>query len=335
MKPVTAQSSIDPTRPALTADMLMAAPWRYGVDGEEPMTENLQFFPGGVIGGFDHVNERSWELEASVLVIRDHHGSVTARFSAVELQPKLIVLRAPYEPFAHDAAQFFFLRLERDTVREPAGPAADAEDAASDKALVERFESLGHDCEFGLLQRSFGAEPMGLMRWGGTHVVYLIEMLNRNLEGLGDPASCELCEIGGELYLVDRQYHLTRHTFTQPRPSLDRAKLLQQHLSFFDFLKTAFRESLEEGDLLFVYKDLDNIGHEMVRELSVALRRHGPARVLVVHQHGVAGAEPTLERVSEHAWLGHIDQFGLRDGKWKISTESWVRLLRMMVAEAG
>src|SRR5436305_104536 len=31
--------------------------------------------------------------------------------------------------------------------------------------LATRFESLGDNCEFGILQRLEGAEPLGLLRW--------------------------------------------------------------------------------------------------------------------------------------------------------------------------
>ena len=86
---------------------------------------------------------------------------------------------------------------------------------------------------------------------------------------------------------------------------------------------------------MFVFKDFDNMGRDMVLELSRALRRYGPAKVMVVHQHGIEGAAPTLELVSEHAWLGHIDRFGQRDGAWQISRESWTTLLRMVLAQAG
>lgn len=335
LNPALRHSPYDGVSPVLTEELLVAAPWRYGKDGEEPFTDGLRFLPEGGIGGFDHGNERSWAIETGALVLRGVRGEVTARFAAIEAQRGLVVLRAPYEPYAQDAALFFILRLEREITRPSApmvtGPAAEL----TDKELVERFESLGHDCEFGLLQRAFGAEPMGLMRWGGTHVVYLIEMLERNFAGLGDPASCEIVESKGELYLVDRRYHLTRHTFTKPTPDVDHAKLFQQHLSFFDFLKKAFVETLEDGELMFVFKDFDNMGRDMVLELSRALRRYGPAKVMVVHQHGIEGAAPTLELVSEHAWLGHIDRFGQRDGAWQISRESWTTLLRMVLAQAG
>ena len=31
--------------------------------------------------------------------------------------------------------------------------------------LLNSFESLGDNCEFGFVQRKFGTEPAGLLRW--------------------------------------------------------------------------------------------------------------------------------------------------------------------------
>ena len=38
----------------------------------------------------------------------------------------------------------------------------------ADAELFLQFESLGHDCEFGFVQRHFNADPHGLLRWGKT-----------------------------------------------------------------------------------------------------------------------------------------------------------------------
>ena len=52
------------------------------------------------------------------------------------------------------------------------------EDEAT-RALLLRFESLGADCEFGLVQRRYGAEPLGLLRWNKDTQPLLIDGLKR------------------------------------------------------------------------------------------------------------------------------------------------------------
>lgn len=197
-----------------------------------------------------------------------------------------------------------------------------------------QFESLGHDCELGLLQRKFGAEPLGLLRWGGTHIVYLIEALNVDFAGLGDIENCEIIIGGNEYYLKDTKYGVVRHTFKTVEPGLDTEPLLKRHVNLFRFLLRCLKEALADATKIFVYKDMDKAAPHVVLELSQALRRHGPVRLLVVHEHGRVGDPVELDRLSEHAWLGRIDHFGNRNGAWDISASHWLTLLHQTIVQA-
>ena len=56
--------------------------------------------------------------------------------------------------------------------------------------LVTQFESLGgagHGCEFGVFQRHFGAEPLGLLRWAEVQPDALVALLNSEFAGVGLP----------------------------------------------------------------------------------------------------------------------------------------------------
>ena len=46
----------------------------------------------------------------------------------------------------------------------------------SDIDLVTQFESLGDSCERGLVQHRVGAEPLGLLRFGGIALVDLVRV---------------------------------------------------------------------------------------------------------------------------------------------------------------
>lgn len=205
----------------------------------------------------------------------------------------------------------------------------------NDHDLMLRFESLGHDCEFGLLQRAFGAEPLGMMRWGGTHIVFLIEALAADFAGLGAIENCEIVVGGNEYYLRENKYRLTRHTFVPVSDQENLDLLLQRHVKLLKFLLRHLREALADGEKIFVFKDLDHAPVEVVLQLSAALRRYGPARLLVIHEHRRIGQPAELQRVSEHAWIGRLDRFGNGDTGWQLSTAHWLGLLREVLAQAS
>ena len=43
--------------------------------------------------------------------------------------------------------------------------------------MLLRFESIGSDCEFGAVQRRYGAEPLGLLRWNDVDILSLEQAL--------------------------------------------------------------------------------------------------------------------------------------------------------------
>jgi hypothetical protein len=65
----------------------------------------------------------------------------------------------------------------------------DPPDAISDRDLVLNFESIGDNCEFGLVQRMAGAEPLGLLRFSSTPLPLLVRALRARFDGLADPAN--------------------------------------------------------------------------------------------------------------------------------------------------
>ena len=82
--------------------------------------------------------------------------------------------------------------------------------------LLRGFESLGHNCEFGLMQRDLDAEPLGLLRFGGIDLASLLAGLDCAFAGIEDPAglSLESGRMNGRAeYLVrDAQFGVRIHT---------------------------------------------------------------------------------------------------------------------------
>jgi len=82
------------------------------------------------------------------------------------------------------------------------------------RSLLLGFESLGENCEFGLVQRRFDAEPLGLLRWTYTGPDMLAQLLEFKFENLGNTEDLVLSRARwGEYFLKDGVYGITFHTW--------------------------------------------------------------------------------------------------------------------------
>jgi hypothetical protein len=90
-----------------------------------------------------------------------------------------------------------------------------AKDAAALQDLLVKFESLGENCEFGLVQRHCGAEPLGLLRFSSSPLSVLITALETEFEGLGHPdrLSVELSTDRREYMVRDEQFGFLYHAW--------------------------------------------------------------------------------------------------------------------------
>jgi hypothetical protein len=76
-----------------------------------------------------------------------------------------------------------------------------ASDTMTDAELLLQFESLGDNCELGLVQRRAGVEPLGLFRFAGAPLRHLIRALETRFAGMADPAHVRVQPENGE-YMI-------------------------------------------------------------------------------------------------------------------------------------
>ena len=120
-------------------------------------------------------------------------------------------------------------------------------------ALLSGFQSLGDDCEFGLVQRRYGAEHLALLRWVTLSPEMLATLLDRRLEGFGDPDRTEIYPAPwGELMAHDLTYGIRMHSFVQAG-GVDLARFKLNHCRRMAFLKAKLIEDLALGEKLFVF----------------------------------------------------------------------------------
>jgi hypothetical protein len=190
------------------------------------------------------------------------------------------------------------------------------------------FESLGHSCEFGLVQRRHGAEPLGLLRWNSIHAHKLIEALNERFAGIDEADNLMLSQAGDEYVLRDFRYHTAMHTFCRVNEATADT-LLRQQVKRMMYLRSKLIADLEEGEKIFVHLDDRSLSQEDLARLRQAVRAYGESVLLYVRVAETPSQIGTLECVGDRLFLGYLDRLGRNEaGEWDISFDRWLTLCR-------
>ena len=118
------------------------------------------------------------------------------------------------------------------------------------------FESLGDNCEFGLVQRRCGAEPLGLLRFTNLRLDDLVRGVRTGFEGLGELENLEFSLGSGsrrEYAMRDKRFALTFHTFLY-EGEVDENTLPRQQSIRLKFLRRKILEDFANGEKIFVCK---------------------------------------------------------------------------------
>jgi tetratricopeptide (TPR) repeat protein len=195
------------------------------------------------------------------------------------------------------------------------------------RELLARFESLGDNCEFGLVQRRFGAEPLGLLRWSGTCPADVARALRSRLEGVGDPNNTSLELYNGQEYFIkDTRGWFEMHTFIRAGQA-PYELLYEQQLRRLQFLSRKLIEDLLEARKIFLYKPRDGrITEQEIEEIHAATRGYGAVTLLVVQLGGTAHPDGSVVPLSDGLLLGYLARVSTNAVQEEITYDSWYRL---------
>lgn len=203
----------------------------------------------------------------------------------------------------------------------------DKEDTISDSGLLDlfmKFESIGDTCEFGIVQRRFGAEPISLLRWASTTPANLVKALDSKFDGVGDAEHTIIAASHGEYISRDKRYHMFAHTFT-PETAEQLDRFTTKHLRRMQFLRRKLIDDLAVGEKIFAYKCIDGMSDDDARAIHHAIRRYGARSALMcVRLEDASHARGTLETLEDGLFMGYIDRFSTVD----INVDVWVDLCK-------
>jgi tetratricopeptide (TPR) repeat protein len=200
----------------------------------------------------------------------------------------------------------------------------------SDRDLMLRFQNLGYDCEFGVIQRRFAAEPLGLFRWASMPADTLAQIIRDDLLPFETAEDAELDVLPdvSDYHLVIRNLAFIMHTHILKTEPPDR--LLVSLKRRLRRLREKMVEDLAEGGTIFVHKARTRL--ECVPEMfdlhaALSLRARCPLLWVMV---GVGEQIGRVERVEEGLAIGYLDQYW--DNPEYISQDVWLSVCRNAAA---
>lgn len=197
----------------------------------------------------------------------------------------------------------------------------------SDRELMLQFESIGDSCEFGLVQRKHGAEPLGLLRFSGVPVRHLVRALENRFEGTADPDQIGLQVENGEYMVKLRKYDLVYHAYVLDG-EMDPAELHQREVRRTGFLVQKFLADLESAAKILVFRQNEPVlAHDLVM-LRAALSRYGRSTLLWVQETSPGHPPGTAELADEQLVLGYVRWLSPRQDAHNIDHASWLSLCR-------
>jgi len=216
--------------------------------------------------------------------------------------------------------------------------APDDDPRAAVRELVMRFESLGGrglGCEFGMVQREFGAEPLGLLRWADMPYEGTVFALETRFAGVGLPENTEVSvnrENARPEYITrDRRGFMFMRAFVyEDEAPIERMR--KQALRRLVFLRDKLIADLEAGGKIFVWRCTERTLTEAeLARLHRAVRGYGDNMLLYVRLADASHPNGTVELAAPGLMIGYIDRFKLSPEGVLASapaSASWLALCR-------
>ena len=184
-------------------------------------------------------------------------------------------------------------------------------------SLLRGFESLGEDCEFGLVQREVGIEQLGLLRFASFYfpleqrLSRLIAAIEHSFEGFGETGNIQVRLEGEpgrrkEFMAYERRYDILYHTNIHEGDD-EPERLERQQERVLQFLRRKMLDDLRTGEKIWVWKTrLLAPTHDVIR-LHNALQQYGPNRLLWVSHETEAHAAGDIELIRDRLWRGYVE----------------------------
>jgi hypothetical protein len=201
--------------------------------------------------------------------------------------------------------------------------------------IMMDFESLGDNCEFGLVQRQAGAEPVSLLRFASPAIPieqrpeFIADALARGFEGLGRSETISMVLAGEqgrrEYVLRESVYHLFYHTF-KIEGEIDPEDFKRKEARRLEYLRQKLMSDFSQGNKIWVWKSNIDLSQRRVEGLLRVLRSLGPNTLLWVVRSNPQHPPGSVEQLAPDLVKGYVERFAPYDNAPNISFEPWYAL---------
>jgi hypothetical protein len=195
-------------------------------------------------------------------------------------------------------------------------------------ALLRLFESLGDNCEFGIVQRKMGLEVFNLFRFGNTRLSSLVGALTADLKAANQPSELRAHLNDArrrEFVLTLPRYGLQWHTFAF-EDETDEQTVLSMHATKLGYLRRKFYEGLSGGRKTYVIKRQRRIPLSTAAAVLMELNRHGRAVLLCVEPTPAGRRSGEVDLVMPGLMRGYVSQFAPEDDVESVNPADWLRV---------
>jgi hypothetical protein len=203
--------------------------------------------------------------------------------------------------------------------------------ALSDRELVLKFESLGDNCELGLVQRRVGVEPLGMFRFAGAPLRHLIRAMQARFEGIAAPDQIRIQPENGEYMVKLTKYDFLYHADVKVGQA-DPGVLQQQQVRTVGFLARKLIDDLENPTKIIVFRQNEPLSANDLIDLRVALAAYGPATLLWVQAARPGHPPGSVVRIDDRLIVGYVTRLALRENVPDLDVGSWLGMLRQAYA---
>lgn len=208
-------------------------------------------------------------------------------------------------------------------------PARDV--ALEDRDLVVQFESIGDNCELGLVQRMAGAEPLGLLRFSGTPLRNLLRAMRARFRGVADPHHVLVQAEHGEYMVKLTRYDFNYHAHIKA-DAMPADVLHQQQCRTVRFLADKLITDLENPSKILVFRQNEVLTAADLVDLRSALSAYGPGILLWVQEARPGHPPGSVDRVDDRLLAGYVHRLAAREDVPDLDYASWIRVLRAAYA---